>query len=209
MRRGGSGGRRQYGDNVMKMLIATAALVIGFAAPAFAQDDRASGQAYEQYRQELAQHRINAFAQSFRDIPQYRGESAWQAYVQYRGEGALGAYAQSDIRDQRPLASSRAGRTYAQARRNRAEDAFAQSDNGAQRQYVSRSALRAYAVQFREDAAQNPLNAYAQDGIRDLRMHLGYPAWHVYNGAGEYVGTDPDPFIRNDLARDPPGRNDD
>ena len=26
---------------------------------------------------------------------------------------------------------------------------------------------------------------------------------------GEYVGADPDPFIRNDLARDPPNRNDD
>lgn len=220
----------------MKMLITAAALAIGLAAPACAQDDRASGQAYEQYRQELAQHRIDAFFQSVRDIPQYRGEPAWQAYAQYRGYGAPGAYAQSEIRDPRLRASNRAGRTdvqarrnlardayaqggngaqrqyvgsparqsYAQARRNLAEDAYAQSGIGAPTQYVSRSALRAYAAQFREDVAQNPFNAYVQSGIRDLRLHLGYPAWHVYDGRGEYVGTDPDPFIRNDLARDPP-----
>jgi hypothetical protein len=30
----------------------------------------------------------------------------------------------------------------------------------------------------------------------------------VYDNQGRYVGTDPDPFIRNELARDPPGRED-
>ncbi len=56
--------------------------------------------------------------------------------------------------------------------------------------------------------ARRAAAAFAQSGIRDPRVHSGNPAWHVYNGAGEYVGTDPDPFIRNDLARDPPANND-
>jgi hypothetical protein len=57
-------------------------------------------------------------------------------------------------------------------------------------------------------SAQSPYGAYAQGSIRDPRPHLGNPAWQVYDGAGDYVGADPDPFIRNDLARDPPGRED-
>jgi hypothetical protein len=31
----------------------------------------------------------------------------------------------------------------------------------------------------------------------------------VYDTDGTYLGSDPDPFIRNELARDRPGRNDD
>jgi|SwirhirootsSR2_FD_contig_51_1991882_length_528_multi_2_in_0_out_0_2 hypothetical protein len=67
---------------------------------------------------------------------------------------------------------------------------------------------QAYARSW-QDSRQDPASAFAQSTMRDRRLHLGNPAWHVYNGAGEYVGTDPDPFIRNELARDPPGRNDD
>lgn len=39
--------------------------------------------------------------------------------------------------------------------------------------------------------------------------HSDNPAWDVYDGTGEYVGSDPDPFIRNTLRADPPGKNDD
>jgi hypothetical protein len=60
-----------------------------------------------------------------------------------------------------------------------------------------------------QDSQRNPTGAFARGTIRDPRPHSGNPAWHVYNAAGEYVGTDPDPFIRNELARDPPNRNDD
>ena len=40
-------------------------------------------------------------------------------------------------------------------------------------------------------------------------MHSPNPAWDVYDTDGAYIGSDPDPFIRNELARDRPGRNDD
>jgi hypothetical protein len=42
----------------------------------------------------------------------------------------------------------------------------------------------------------------------DARFHSPNPAYDVYDNQGRYVGTDPDPFIRNELARDPPGRED-
>jgi hypothetical protein len=70
------------------------------------------------------------------------------------------------------------------------------------------SRTEGFAQSWREPALR-PADAFAQGSILDPRVHLGNPAWHVYNGSGEYVGTDPDPFIRNDLARDPPGRNED
>ena len=42
----------------------------------------------------------------------------------------------------------------------------------------------------------------------DGRIHSPNPAFDVYDTNGLYVGSDPDPFIRNELARDPPGRDD-
>jgi hypothetical protein len=64
-------------------------------------------------------------------------------------------------------------------------------------------------AQSREGMTRSPLNAFAQQGaVRNARPRLGNPALRVYNSAGEDVGTDPDPFIRNDLARDPPTYND-
>ena len=33
--------------------------------------------------------------------------------------------------------------------------------------------------------------------------HSANPATNVYNTRGHYVGSDPDPFIRDQLARDP------
>jgi len=34
-------------------------------------------------------------------------------------------------------------------------------------------------------------------------VHSTNPAFDVYNTRGHYVGSDPDPFIRDQLARDP------
>jgi hypothetical protein len=77
----------------------------------------------------------------------------------------------------------------------------------AQDQMYEPSPGQAFARSWQSD---NPLSAFAQQGgLRDQRPHLGNPAYSVYDSRGEYVGADPDPFIRNDLARDPPNRNDD
>ena len=43
----------------------------------------------------------------------------------------------------------------------------------------------------------------------DGRIHSPNPAFDVYDTNGLYISSDPDPFIRNELARDPPGRGDD
>lgn len=40
----------------------------------------------------------------------------------------------------------------------------------------------------------------------DGRMHSSNPAYDVYDG--RYISSDPDPFIRNELLRDPPDRVD-
>ncbi|HZO47117.1 MAG TPA: hypothetical protein VFB68_14580 [Xanthobacteraceae bacterium] len=73
------------------------------------------------------------------------------------------------------------------------------------------------------DRWRNPaLGAFAQSGpltaqqrrdlaraqIGDGRVHSPNPAFDVYDTQGRYVGSDPDPFIRNELARNPPNRND-
>ena len=42
----------------------------------------------------------------------------------------------------------------------------------------------------------------------DGRIHSSNPAYDVYDTQGNYVGSDPDPFIRNDLARGRDGRDD-
>jgi hypothetical protein len=34
------------------------------------------------------------------------------------------------------------------------------------------------------------------------------PAYDVYDTQDRYISSDPDPFIRNDLARNPPNRAD-
>lgn len=41
---------------------------------------------------------------------------------------------------------------------------------------------------------------------QDGRVHSSNPAYDVYYG--RYIGSDPDPFIRNDLLRAPPDRVD-
>ena len=42
----------------------------------------------------------------------------------------------------------------------------------------------------------------------DGRIHSPNPAFDVYDTQDRYIGSDPDPFIRNDLARNPPDRDD-
>jgi hypothetical protein len=221
------GGLCSSGEDSMKMIIATAALAAGIAWPAFAQEQPA-------WRADIVQHRTDAFAQSVRDLPQYRSEPGWQAYAQYNAGRAQNAYARADIRGRRGYVGNPARQTVVQARRAGARDAYAQADIGGQqawagnptRRTIARArragaqdafaqgdirtrnlnirnpALRAYAVQFRQDAADNPLNAYAQSSLLDYRLHLGYAPWHVYNTRGEYVGTDPDSFIRGEMSRD-------
>jgi hypothetical protein len=194
----------------MKAIIA-AALTIGVAMPAVAQDwaaGTANWGAGTQSSPELARHRAGAFVQSIQHLPVYRNEPAWQAYAQHRGGGASEAFAQADIPGQRVSAAASARRTNARARRARAQDAFAQADIGDRQLYRRNSAaLQAYAARFRQNAEQNPLNAYSTS-IRDYRIRLGYAPWHVYDTIGDYVGSDPDPHVRGMLAFDPPGRND-
>ena len=52
----------------------------------------------------------------------------------------------------------------------------------------------------------DPLSAYgAASGAPAATRHRPYspnPAWDVYNSQGHYVGSDPDPLIRDELQRD-------
>lgn len=46
-------------------------------------------------------------------------------------------------------------------------------------------------------------NAYAQEAFPHARAHARQQSQSVYGTAGQYIGSDPDPFIRDQLARDP------
>jgi hypothetical protein len=74
-----------------------------------------------------------------------------------------------------------------------------------QRGYWNDPALGAFAqapltVQQRRNLAR----AQSLDG----RIHSPNPAFDVYDTSNRYISSDPDPFIRNELRRDPPGRDD-
>jgi hypothetical protein len=56
--------------------------------------------------------------------------------------------------------------------------------------------------------AQSPGAAFALQGQPNSRLRAAGRAFDVYDTRGEYVGTDPDPFIRGQLLRDVPGRDD-
>lgn len=61
--------------------------------------------------------------------------------------------------------------------------------------------------------AQAPLTVQQRRNLArvqspDGRIHSPNPAYDVYDTQGRYISSDPDPFIRNDLARNPPGRDD-
>jgi hypothetical protein len=52
--------------------------------------------------------------------------------------------------------------------------------------------------------AYGAYGAYARQTVPYARReHSAHPNWDVYDDRGHYVGTDPDPFIRDQLARDP------
>ena len=53
-----------------------------------------------------------------------------------------------------------------------------------------------------------PRRTLARVQSPDGRVHSPNPAYDVYDTSNQYISSDPDVFIRNDLARDPPGRGD-
>jgi hypothetical protein len=53
-----------------------------------------------------------------------------------------------------------------------------------------------------------PDQAYAQQQYRpDGRVHSSNPAFDAYGPLGAYVGSDPDPRVRQMLQNDPPNEN--
>src|SRR5262245_32839960 len=65
-------------------------------------------------------------------------------------------------------------------------------------------ASRAYASPYR--ASASPYRPYLPGGgyyFYPPRAHSPNPAWDVYDTRGWYVGSDPDPRVRDQLARDP------
>jgi hypothetical protein len=67
-------------------------------------------------------------------------------------------------------------------------------------------ALRAFAqTPLTAQQRRNLVRAQSLDG----RVHSPNPAFDVYDTQNNYISSDPDMFIRNELARDPPGRGDD
>ncbi|MGH6770112.1 MAG: hypothetical protein ACRECO_13940 [Xanthobacteraceae bacterium] len=84
-----------------------------------------------------------------------------------------------------------------------ASPVFAQEYQEWNQMLAAPSAEDAYAQQVQG------ADAFASTIIIVRPGHSDNPAWDVYDGTGEYVGSDPDPFIRNTLRSDPPGQNDD
>lgn len=54
-----------------------------------------------------------------------------------------------------------------------------------------------------------PRRTYVRVPTPDGRIHSPNPAYDVYDTNNRYISSDPDAFIRNDLARNPPSRGDD
>jgi len=69
-------------------------------------------------------------------------------------------------------------------------------------------ALRAFA-QLQPQPTIQPRRTFARVQTPDGRVHSPNPAYDVYDTSNQYISSDPDVFIRNDLARNPPGRGDD
>ena len=76
---------------------------------------------------------------------------------------------------------------------------------GDQRGYWNDPALGAFAQARTPQQRSNLARVYSPDG----RIHSPNPAWDVYDTSNQYISSDPDPFIRNELRRDPPNRGDD
>jgi hypothetical protein len=77
--------------------------------------------------------------------------------------------------------------------------AFAQNMN---RRAAEPPADRSFA-QSRQGASQS----FTLRGQPNSRAHSARRSTDVYDTRGEYVGSDPDPFIRSQLLRDVPGRD--
>jgi len=78
--------------------------------------------------------------------------------------------------------------------------AFAQTKN---RPSATPPADQAFAQSWR-----GPSQAFASQDQRNPRLRTARRSNDVYDTRGEYVGSDPDPFIRSQLLRDVPGRDD-
>ena len=57
-------------------------------------------------------------------------------------------------------------------------------------------------------AWQDPGMAFARSNGVIAQPRSSNPAYDVYDSTGEYLGSDPDPLVRSQLATDPPGRGD-
>ncbi|HEV7820793.1 MAG TPA: hypothetical protein VGO84_06390 [Burkholderiales bacterium] len=68
-------------------------------------------------------------------------------------------------------------------------------------------ALDAYAQAHPTAQQRRNLNRQQQAMHPDGRVHAPDPTSDVYDTQDRYVGSDPDPFIRNDLARSAPDRD--
>ena len=80
---------------------------------------------------------------------------------------------------------------------------------GSYRAYAQVPPYRAYArvppyAAYYGAYAQAPY--YRTPGFYDLYGRLSPYPYSVYDTRGQYVGSDPDPRVRSELARDPPGR---
>jgi hypothetical protein len=83
---------------------------------------------------------------------------------------------------------------------------------------VSTATAQTYGQRWNEPSAfgafaQAPLTAQQRRNLAraqrpDGRIHSPNPNFDVYDTQGNYVGSDPDPFIRGELARVPPDRDD-
>src|SRR5262245_23939841 len=77
---------------------------------------------------------------------------------------------------------------------------------GDQRSNWNDQSLRAFA---QAQPTILPPRAFVRVPTPDGRLHSPNPAYDVYDTSNQYISSDPDAFIRNDLARNPPGRGDD
>jgi hypothetical protein len=75
-----------------------------------------------------------------------------------------------------------------------ASPAFAQTTNGWQSN--GRNPYAAYSAPYADTFAYS-------NGYRNNRRHSSSSSFDVYDTSGRYVGSDPDPTIRDMLARDP------
>jgi hypothetical protein len=174
----------------MKILLATAALATLVSSSAHAQ--------YGNWRGDYG-----AYAQ----VPPYAAYSAYgvnRAYAQvpppaaYRSYGASRAYAQ--VPPPAAYRSYGASRAYAQV-----PPRVAYRSYGANRAYAQVPPPAAYGS-YAQVPPYAAYGSYAQVPTPTTYDLYGYRApypYSVYDIRGQYVGSDPDPRVRSQLARDP------